>query len=570
MLDLRIFRSFHAKYYEDDILQGPTAYPEEYFAQVAEHGFNAVWMRGILRDLAPTDVFPTLGTEVAAHQDALGTVVERAKRHGVQVLLYLNEPLCLPRAHPFWAEHPEVRGVAGHSEMDEWPETYAFCTSTPEMRAWLYQVTHNLFRDVPELGGWFAISAGEHHAHCYSYIFDLPNKQQLCPRCAERSAVDVVTELLTLMHNGTKAARPSAHTIAWNWAWTVYEPDPQASLIAGLPADMNLLIDWERGGYRTMPNGKQNFVDEYSLMYVGPSERFRKLYDVAQERGLSVMAKLQVGTTHELSTAPNLPLIDHLYEKLVRAELLGLKGVQATWNFGNSFSLNTAAVGRFVRTPERPSPDVFVTQLAEEYLGVAHGEAVASAVTQFSRAMEYYPFDVPLIYFGPNNYAAAYHLSLAPLTGKEMGWSWMMHERGDTLPAGEQFTIDEIIDLLSRLVPEWEQGVALYAEALAGSTSPQAAIELGAAAAVGHMFRSTLNVYKTFVLRRDRPADLAAQYRPILEDEIANLDALLPLAEADPRIGFHAECQAWMVSPELLRNKLADMHAQLAALEITV
>ena len=158
-IPLRIFRSFHAKYYADDILTGQDAYPEDYFATLVEHGFNAVWLRGILRDLAATDVFPELGKDIARHQDALGTVVERARRAGVRVLLYLNEPLCLPVDDPFWAAHPKARGNRGESMMDEWPDTYAFCTSTPEVRAWLRQVSENLFRAIPDLGGWFLITA---------------------------------------------------------------------------------------------------------------------------------------------------------------------------------------------------------------------------------------------------------------------------------------------------------------------------------------------------------------------------------------------------------------------------
>ena len=35
----------------------------------------------------------------------------------------------------------------------------------------------------------------------------------------------------------------------------------------------------------------------------------------ARERGLRVMAKLQLGTTHELATVPSLPLIGNLYDK---------------------------------------------------------------------------------------------------------------------------------------------------------------------------------------------------------------------------------------------------------------
>ncbi len=570
-LDLRIFRSFHAKYYEDDILKGPEAYPDAYFAQLVAHGFNAVWIRGILRDLATTDVFPTLGTDVAAHQDALALVVERARRYGVQVLLYLNEPLCLPREHPFWQQHPEVRGVAGESGMDEWPETYAFCTSTPEVQAWLHQVTRNLFTAVPDLGGWFLISASEHHTSCYSHIWDVPGGQRPeCPRCAVRPASDVVAELITSLHDGTRAASAAAATIAWNWGWTQYEPDPQPSLVSQLPKDVIVLIDWERGGHRMLPTGKQNFVDEYSLGYIGPSERFLKLHDEAKRHGLPVMAKLQVGTTHELATVPNLPLVDHLYEKLLGVERLGLHGMLATWNFGNSFSLNTAAIGRFVHNPERPSPQDFVARLAEGYLGVTDGDAVARAVAQFSAAMAWYPFDMSLLYWWPGNYALSYPLTLAPLTGKSMGWTWMMHERGDDLTASaSQFTIPEIIELLAGLVAEWEKGVALYAQALVAGTDSHAETELGVATVIGCAFRSASNIYKTYVLRRDRPADMRAQYRAILDDEIANLERALPYIKADPRLGFHAECQGQMFSAEDVTEKLTSLRVQRDELSIT-
>lgn len=566
-LPLRIFRSFHAKYYEDDVLHGPDAYPEEYFAQLVEHGFNAVWMRGILRDLALTEVFPTLGTDIAAHQDALALVVERAKRHGVQVLLYLNEPLCLPRSYPFWIEHPEVRGVAGQSGMDEWPETYAFCTSTPQVQAWLRQVTQNLFTAVPDLGGWFLISASEHHTSCYSHIWDVPGGQRPeCPRCANREASEVVAELITALHDGTRAASATAATIAWNWGWTQFEPDPQPSLISRLPKDVIVLIDWERGGHRVLPTGKENFVDEYSLSYVGPSERFLKLHDEAKRHGLPVMAKLQVGTTHELATVPNLPLVDHLYEKLLGVERLGLRGMLATWNFGNSFSLNTAAVGRFVKRPESPATQEFVAGLAENYLGAQNGDAVAKAIAQFSAAMAWFPFDMSLLYWGPINYALGYPLTLEPLTGKSMGWSWMMHERGDDLSSSaSQFTIPEIIELLNGLLTDWGKGLALYRDALVNSDNPRAKIEFGVATVIGCVYRSTLNSYKTYVLRRDRPEDMAAQYRAILDDEIANLETALPCLDADPRLGFHAECQGQMFSAESVREKLASLRAQLQA-----
>jgi hypothetical protein len=302
---------------------------------------------------------------------------------------------------------------------------------------------------------------------------------------------------------------------------------------------------------------------------VGPSERFLKLHDEAKRHGLPVMAKLQVGTTHELATVPNLPLVDHLYRKLLGVENLGLHGMLATWNFGNSFSLNTAAVGRFVQEPARPDPAEFVARLAEDYLGVPDGSAVAQAVAQFSAAFAWFPFDMSLLYWWPANYALSYPLTLEPLTGKSMGWTWMMHERGDDLTqSAQQFTIPEIIELLNGLLAEWAKGLALYRAALAGSESVNAKVELGVVTVIGCVYRGTRNIYQTYLLRRDRPADMEAQYRAILDDDIANLETALPWLDADPRLGFHAECQGQMFSAESVREKLASLRTQREELQI--
>ncbi|HOS42131.1 MAG TPA: hypothetical protein PK794_00415 [Armatimonadota bacterium] len=64
-------------------------------------------------------------------------------------------------------------------------------------------------------------------------------------------------------------------------------------------------------------------------------------------------------------------------------------------------------------------------------------------------------------------------------------------------------------------------------------------------------------------MRCDRPPDREARYRAILDAEIANLTALLPFVEADPRLGFHAECQQYLFTPESIRAKLTDLRDQL-------
>ncbi|OPZ84607.1 MAG: hypothetical protein BWY76_01773 [bacterium ADurb.Bin429] len=567
-IPLRIFRSFRSNFYENDILRGPENYSDAYFDELTANGFNAVWLRGLLRNLAYTDVFPNLGEGVAAHQDALNAVVERAARHGVHVLLYLQEPQALPSTHPFWVHHPEARGhTAPFEDYEADPLRTAFCTSESAVRAWLRAAMTGLFRAVPNLGGWFAITTSEYPAHCYSRILGYrQGEQTTCPRCRERHPMAIVRDVLQDLYDGTRAASAEALTIAWNWSWAYYEEDPQPSLLPYLPADMAVMLDWERGGYHALPNGKPYFVDEYSLAYAGPSERFMALYTEARRRNLPVMVKLQIGTTHELATVPNLPVVDTLYRKLVDAERLGAAGMLATWNFGNTFSLNTATIARFVETSDRPAPEAFVKSLAEGCFGLADGSGVGKAVAYFSKALAWLPSDQDLLYFWPGNYAPSYPLTLAPLTGAPMGWSCLLQERGDDLSATEtQFTADETVECLRHLLAEWDAGVALLDDALSGSEEKSARLERGVAHAISHIYRSTLHVYQVYLLRRDRPEDMDARYGAILAAETANLTALLPWVEADPRLGFHAECQRYMFTPESIRAKITDLQDQLRA-----
>ena len=564
-LQLRIFRSFKANYYEDDILMGPAAYPPEYFDELATAGFNAVWLRGILRHLVDAEPLGTIGDATARHQEALGQVIERARRRGVKVLLYLNEPLCFPSDHAFWRTHAELAGARGDSSMDEWYDTRALCTSTPAVQAWLKNAATALFRALPDLGGWFLITASEHHTHCYSHCFGAARGAKPdCPRCADRSASNVTAEVIRLLRDGTRAASPTAHCLAWNWSWECLEPDPQPRLVAQLPKDMVILADFERGGWMTMPGGRQKWMDEYSLSYAGPTARFIRLRDEAWRHGLAVMAKLQIGTTHELATVPNLPLIDNLYEKLVRCEAAGVTGILATWNFGNAFSLNTAAVGKFSRDDDRPGPRLFVERLAAEHFPGADAGKVGEAVERFSATMRHYPFSIPLLYSGPVNYALAYPLTLKPLSKKKMGRSWIMDERGDDLADSlTVFGLEDTVRLFTTMAAEWQDGVAVIEAALAGCAAPEARRELGVARIIGLVFRSTANVYRTYALRRDWPRNRHRQFRAIVKDEIVVLEAALPLVEADPRLGFHAECQGYMFTPALIRKKLAGLRRAL-------
>ena len=71
----RIFRSPVARYYDEDILEGPSVYTEASLATLAGHGFNGIWLRGRLRDLMQSTALPELND--AQRQERLDSLRAR-------------------------------------------------------------------------------------------------------------------------------------------------------------------------------------------------------------------------------------------------------------------------------------------------------------------------------------------------------------------------------------------------------------------------------------------------------------------------------------------------------------
>lgn len=68
-------------------------YPDGLLQRLAEVGVDGVWLYGVLRELAPGGPrFPEFG---AGHENRLAnlrTLVQRAKKYGIGIYLYINEP----------------------------------------------------------------------------------------------------------------------------------------------------------------------------------------------------------------------------------------------------------------------------------------------------------------------------------------------------------------------------------------------------------------------------------------------------------------------------------------------
>ncbi len=549
---IRIFRSPEARYYGEDILEGLDIYTEAVLAGIAEHGFTGIWLRVRLRDASRTDVFSELGANAEAYRAALRALAARAAAHGVGVYLYFNEPLCFPANDPFWAAHPDARGASGSSGMDEWDHTFALCTSQPDVQRWLREATADLFRHCPQLAGLFTITASEHHTHCVSHKMGGGTD---CPRCAARPVPEVVAEVNNLILEGVRQAGSGARVIAWNWSWTgVAGADSQRQIVERLHPGIAVMADFERGGRKTIL-GRERVIDEYSLSYVGPSPRFLEMRDLARAGGRELFAKLQIGTTHEIATVNNLPLLPNLLAKARRLRVHDASGILACWNFGNRLTLNTWAFNRFLDDPSLDAKDdaTALAEVARDYLGVADPTPVLRAWERFVEAFDHYPFHTCFLYSSPVNYALAYPLPRPDDPDRPMPWNWVPlkkpygtrliqtveHEWGHT-----GYTLEEYRDAFRAMARLFGDGLADYRRTLEDSPRPAARRELRNAIVIHHILRSTANIYAAYLICRTTPFDAKA-WQALADDEVAHLAEVEPLLAGETEIGWHSEAADW-------------------------
>ena len=552
------------------------SYTDEVLADIAANGFNGIWVHTMLHHVTTHPDFPEFGKEAEKHLAALRVLMERAAKYGIKVYLYMQPPRGIRSSETeFWQHHADVAGqVETFQEEDDQTKFYeitCFCTSTTKVRNYLTEAYAQLSAALPELGGYLFITASEYPSHCYSrrgrVIGAMGDTMEIpctCPRCRERSGADVVVELIQAIRDGVRRSSKTHLLGFWNWSWGMYTDDT-TEIVRRLPHDCALMIGFERGG-KQLILGKERVIDEYALSYAGPSEEFIASFHAARENQLQILAKLQLGTTHEFGNVVNLPLLSSIYAKANFVRTEHLDGFMGCWNFGNQMSANTAGFNFFLREDCPRDEEEALNAFAAEYFPGCDTELVASAWKTFGEAMRHsYPFSLSFLYAGPCNWALKKIPYPAPLANTPGGRSWLPDPRGDRLEESMiDFSLNEIIRGFSEIVPIWEQGVNLLHQGLRFSSSPHVSQELGSAEICLAAWKSVLALYRIYQLRLHWNDTKRPEYDAIIRSERENLYRVLPYVAADPRQGYHAEAHAYMFSAQELQEKLKELDAQLA------
>ena len=565
----------------DETLTAVGVYTDGELARIAAEGFNAIWLHGVIANLVRVEPFTELGANRGAHLAAVNTLIERAARHNLKVFLY-TQPLRAVAVdnQEFWERHAALGGQEEFATEQVVPATLnqrilfrCLCTSTEPVKRWHRMAMAQLAGALPGLGGVILITASEYPAHCYSHrhkVNPAPWAPLIeCPRCKEREPWEVAAELVRLMRDGVRDVSQSIDVIAWNWGWGSYLPPPCRELVEALPQDVILMADFERGGHMDLPARPHFPINEYSLLYGGPSELCRGSHDVARARGMRVMSKLQLGTTHELATVVSLPLLGSVYDKALYHRRHPGCGYMGCWNFGNMTSANTTGFNYFLDAECPADKQAALERFAARYFEGCSARLVAEAWELFDAAMQYFPFTIPFLYNGVHSHALAYGeiYRPGPLRGEPAGCSYLNlgGRRGDDLSAsveadGGEFSLDETIERLGKLAVLWEVGVGRLKEGLKGCDERH---ELGNAIIVGALWRSAENAYKTYRLRKNWSDAKRAELSHVIKDELAAVGTAMPWVEKDPRQGHHGEAQQRFFSPGSMAEKMATLEKRL-------
>jgi len=525
-------------------------YPEEYLARLAAAGADGVWLPSLLSTLAPFPWDNSLSAGYANRLKNLRSLVARARKHGVGIYLYLNEPRSMPLS--FFDTRPQMKGIVSGDRA-------ALCTSSPDVQRFLVEAIASICRAVPDLAGFFSITASENMTNCW-----YANRTPDCPRCSRRSAAEVIGEVNNLFYEGIRTSGTSATLIAWDWGWAedwvedIINRLPQASGFMSV-SEWNMPIN--RGGV-------ESIVGEYSMSTVGPGPRATRLWATARARGLKTFAKIQAGNSWELSATPYIPALENVAQHAVNLREVGVDGLMLGWTLGGYPSPNLEVVKEIGQSSSVSAIEA-MERVARRRFGDTLAPSAVKAWREFSRALREFPFGTGL-YFTPMQVGPSNLLWERPTgyTSTIVGFPYDDFE-GWRASYPTNYPATTFIRQFETIADGFESALAdLKAAARGQDASGEErrafTLELNVAEAAAIHFRSTANQCRFIEVRQElsmaqttAAADAVRQtLKEILEKEVILARQLHAIQMRDSRIGYEASNQYYYVPMDLAEKIL--------------
>ena len=529
--------------YGDELLDDVEYYPDEYLNRLAHSGTNGLWIYTSFRALVKTDYFDDDVEKIKKRQEKLTRVVAKCKRYGVGVYVFAIEPLgLLEHEHIL---HPEFSGAEKRFQF------YPVCLRSEAAADYIAEATEKLFRAVPDLKGYIGITAGERPTNCAS-----GGNYKTCPRCRRYSRGENLAFACDKIMEGIRRSGTGARFISWTYGHRYWDYNDIDEYIDKLPSDVTVMQNFEDRGYDKQL-GRDRIAYDYWLSYPGPSELYEKSAGWANKYGKELYAKMQVVTSHEMSTVPYIPAPGIVFDKYSRARELSVTGVMECWYFGNYPSIMSRASGALSFRENMTDKEAFLLDFAALVYGKSSAPLVASAWKCFEEGYKNYPTNIMFSYYGPMHDGVVWELQLLP-KNNPLSRSWQLVDKPDGDRIGESLyrghTLSEALILAKRMVDEWDKGLTLLSGADVGE-------QLTVAEGIGTLMRSGYNILLFYKLRSDLGRErtdatcLLDRLRELALAEINNSEKMAELCEKDARLGYHSEAEGFKFFPKKLRHR---------------
>ena len=411
------------------------SYPDKLLQAYHSQGINAVWLPVVLYQMFefPFDKSYSVGYE--KRRENLKLLVEKAKKYGIKVFLYLNEPRCMPL--DFFKKHPELYGktVATNGSL---------CTSVPAVMDYLRFAVEDLCRAVPDIGGFFAITQSENLTNCKSVRSDTE-----CERCKDIPLYELMAQVLTAISEASRKVNPEIRLFAWLIGWIMPLEDSQ-KCIDLIPEEVTVLcISEERKTFNI--GGVTGQISDYSMSIPGPGDMAKQIWSYAKSKGHETCAKVQVNDTWECSTMPFLPVFDLIREHMIGIKQENVDHLMLSWTLGGYPSINLKVATSCL---DDPSEQAYDELLKNEY--GEHWQTVKKAAKQFSDAFREFPFHVRNLYFGPHNAGPA-NMLYPKKTGFEATMTCFAYDDIDKWRY--IYPQDVYINQYKKLSEKWQKGL---------------------------------------------------------------------------------------------------------------